>query len=268
MTQRGFTLLELMVAMAIFASLAVAGWQVFDSVNHSRELAQRQASRLSELQFAYLQLQQDFSQIVPYQIAIESASNDTNQDSPIEPKPFAKLNSNSFRFIRFADPDPRFQSSPVLERVDYVVEGDRLIRRQYLTLSEEAGQPSLDSVILTQISQVRWQAYLPKLSATFPNDEANLNPTLNNPEDQESPPLLLPKGVQITFLYQGDPITWQWAIVADPISFNQKTVNQENRPASPDLTNPNSPNRFDNANNLPPVIDSAESPAGLSRSGG
>ena len=38
--QRGFTLLELMVAMAIFAMLAVAGWQVFDSVNRARERAQ------------------------------------------------------------------------------------------------------------------------------------------------------------------------------------------------------------------------------------
>ncbi|MGB5877815.1 MAG: prepilin-type N-terminal cleavage/methylation domain-containing protein, partial [Psychrobacter nivimaris] len=35
--QRGFTLLELMVAMAIFAMLAVAGWQVFDGVNRARE---------------------------------------------------------------------------------------------------------------------------------------------------------------------------------------------------------------------------------------
>ncbi|MGB2082134.1 MAG: PulJ/GspJ family protein, partial [Psychrobacter sp.] len=38
--QRGFTLLELMVAMAIFAMLAVAGWQVFDGVNRARERAQ------------------------------------------------------------------------------------------------------------------------------------------------------------------------------------------------------------------------------------
>ena len=46
--QRGFTLLELMVAMAIFAMLAVAGWQVFDSVNRARERAQTHADNLAE----------------------------------------------------------------------------------------------------------------------------------------------------------------------------------------------------------------------------
>ena len=45
-SNHGFTLLELMVAMAIFAMLAVAGWQVFDSVNRARERARRARQRL------------------------------------------------------------------------------------------------------------------------------------------------------------------------------------------------------------------------------
>ncbi|MDN5891639.1 MAG: prepilin-type N-terminal cleavage/methylation domain-containing protein, partial [Psychrobacter sp.] len=63
----GFTLLELMVAMAIFAMLAVAGWQVFDGVNRARERAQFHADNVAALQYAYLQLQQDMGQIIPYQ---------------------------------------------------------------------------------------------------------------------------------------------------------------------------------------------------------
>ena len=51
-SQRGFTLLELMVAMAIFAMLSVAGWQVFDSVNRARERAQFHADNLAVLQYA------------------------------------------------------------------------------------------------------------------------------------------------------------------------------------------------------------------------
>ena len=61
-SQRGFTLLELMIAMAIFAALAILGWQVFDSVNRARERAQLHADDLAVLQYAYLQLQQDIGQ--------------------------------------------------------------------------------------------------------------------------------------------------------------------------------------------------------------
>ncbi|WP_324033801.1 PulJ/GspJ family protein [Psychrobacter sp. TAE2020] len=67
--QRGFTLLELMVAMVIFAALAISGWQVFDSVNRARERAQLQADNLAVLQYAYLQLQQDMGQVIAYQAA-------------------------------------------------------------------------------------------------------------------------------------------------------------------------------------------------------
>lgn len=93
--QHGFTLLELMVAMAIFAMLAVAGWQVFDSVNRARERAQFHADNLAVLQYAYLQLQQDMSQIIPYQ-ALDAqsdniANNSLNADSQANekaPEPF------------------------------------------------------------------------------------------------------------------------------------------------------------------------------------
>ena len=65
--QHGFTLLELLIAMAIFAMLAVVGWQVFDGLNRAKERAQYHADQLSELQYAYLQIQQDMRQVVPYQ---------------------------------------------------------------------------------------------------------------------------------------------------------------------------------------------------------
>ncbi len=237
-TERGFTLLELMVAMAIFAALAVSGWQVFDSVNRARDRAQIHAERLAELQFAYLQLQQDLSQIVPYQIPIEPTA-DTNQEQQLDPKPFTKLDAISFSFVRFADPDPRFQSSPALERIAYVFDNERLIRRQYFLTEDKNSAPSLDSVILTQVTEGRWQAYLPKLSATFPSSA----PAADN---QDSTPLLLPKGVQITFSHNDSPITWQWAIVPDPKYYLQSVKNK----AGDDKNNPPPNNNAINGNNL------------------
>jgi general secretion pathway protein J len=227
MSQRGFTLLELMVAMAIFAMLAVAGWQVFDSVNRARERAQFHADNVAVLQYTYLQLQQDMGQIIPYQaINVQQgsiSSNDGNQASNIQPEPFMRLDDEQVSFVRFADPDPRYQSSTSLQHVEYVFVDERLIRRQYTSLDGGRDSVSLDSVLLEGVTAGRWQAYLPELSSTFPNEDGSSvgkNVTSEQPAgtvDMQPEVALLPKGIAVSFTYQDMPITWQWALAPQPL---------------------------------------------------
>ncbi|WP_420230384.1 type II secretion system minor pseudopilin GspJ [Psychrobacter sp. ER1] len=240
--QRGFTLLELMVAMAIFAMLAVAGWQVFDGVNRARERAQFHADNLAVLQYAYLQLQQDMGQIIPYQAATTqsvSATNNSPSDSTnantssqsseqmneIAPEPFMSLDSEIISFVRFADPDPRYQSSNSLQRIEYIFADERLIRRQYTSMEGGRDSVSLDSVLLEGVTAGSWQAYLPELSTRFPSDDANSGSSTNtavgqsaNTASPKPTAVLLPKGVAVSFTYQDMPITWQWALAPQPIS--------------------------------------------------
>ena len=244
-SQHGFTLLELMVAMAIFAMLAVAGWQVFDSVNRARERAQFHANNLAVLQYAYLQLQQDMGQIIPYQaVDTQSASasnvdnaNNSNQENALQPapEPFMSLDGEHVSFVRFADPDPRYQSSPSMQRVEYIFADERLIRRQYASVGG-SDSISLDSVLLEGVTAGQWQAYLPEMSTKFPNEDSNSNnASLNSQFGQDAASttaqpesVLLPKGVAITFTYQDMPITWQWALAPQPIQNN--SVNKKNTP--------------------------------------
>ena len=194
-SNHGFTLLELMVAMAIFAMLAVAGWQVFDGVNRARERAQFHADNLAVLQYAYLQLQQDMGQMIPYQAVdtqganslINNAStnnaasnntgndntNNSNQENAPAPEPFMSLDGARISFVRFADPDPRYQSSASLQHIEYIFADERLIRRQYTSLAGGSDSISLDSVLLEGVTAGRWQAYLPELSAKFPNKDSS-----------------------------------------------------------------------------------------------
>ena len=242
--QRGFTLLELMVAMAIFAMLAVAGWQVFDSVNRARERAQFHADNLAVLQYAYLQLQQDMGQIVPYQAVntqnastSNNSSNNSNQENALQPapQPFMSLDGERVSFVRFADPDPRYQSSPSMQRVEYIFVDERLIRRQYTSVGG-SDSISLDSVLLDGVTAGRWQAYLPEMSTKFPSEDSNSNnASLNSQSGQgtvsanaQPEIVLLPKGVAVTFTYQDMPITWQWALAPQPIPNN--SVNKNNTP--------------------------------------
>ena len=241
MTQRGFTLLELMVAMAIFAMLAVAGWQVFDSVNRARERAQYHADQLAVLQYAYLQLQQDMGQIIAYQAPVSQNATDSNDNTGNDNKPasvaepFMSLDGEHVSFIRFADPDPRYQSSPSLQRVEYVFVDQRLIRRQYNSL-QSGDSISLDSVLLDGVTDGRWQAYLPEMSAKFPNkDTQNSNNNIAIKNDV----VLLPKGVGVSFTYQDNPITWQWAMAPQAIP-NKRHVNKtDNNPAKNNNTDNN-----------------------------
>lgn len=284
--QRGFTLLELMVAMSIFAMLAVAGWQVFDSVNRARDQAQVHADNLAVLQYAYLQMQQDLQQVVAYQAADASSgeenratnnnatnnatSDDTTngdmaQKSTITAKPFMSLDSERVSFVRYADPDPRYQSSPTLQRIEYVFADQRLLRRQYADIRGGEGSVALENVLLENVSAGRWQAYLPELSASFPNEASSNNNQLQNTAtanagaasqnpnatSSDSKIMLIPKGVSISFTYQDMPLTWQWALApesvktAKNIEANTNSSNQNNTDNS---SNTVADNNTNNAN--------------------
>ncbi|MGE6473730.1 type II secretion system minor pseudopilin GspJ [Psychrobacter sp. NPDC078631] len=269
--QRGFTLLELMVAMAIFAMLAVAGWQVFDGVNRARERAQFHADNLAVLQYAYLQLQQDMGQIIPYQAATQSvsAANNSPNDSgnannkpqsseqingqinKIAPEPFMSLDGEHISFVRFADSDPRYQSSNSLQRIEYIFADERLIRRQYTSMEGGRDSVSLDSVLLEGVTAGSWQAYLPELNTKFPSDDANSGGSINtavrrsaNTASPKPTSGLLPKGVAVSFTYQDMPITWQWAFAPQPISHSnsQSTANDTGGGSNDNANNDNSGN--------------------------
>jgi len=253
-SNHGFTLLELMVAMAIFAMLAVAGWQVFDGVNRARERAQFHADNLAVLQYAYLQLQQDMGQILPYQavdtqgtnalinnVATNNTANNNgsnnntsnnNQENTPTPEPFMTLDGARISFVRFADPDPRYQSSASIQHIEYIFADERLIRRQYTSLNGDS--ISLDSVLLEGVTAGRWQAYLPELSTKFPNKDSsnNNNAALGQlaiSDNETFEIMLLPKGVALNFTYQDMPITWQWALTPQPIpNVSTNTTNKNN----------------------------------------
>lgn len=60
---QGFTLIEVLVAMAIFASLSVAAYQVLNQVQRSNALSEQRSARLGELQRSLVYLDNDFRQM-------------------------------------------------------------------------------------------------------------------------------------------------------------------------------------------------------------
>lgn len=251
-SQQGFTLIELMIALVIFAMLALAGWQIMDSLTKSRERGYQHQKSLSQLDYAYLQLSQDLAQTSNYvAVPILSATayanaNNTASVNSAAMTPTFVLNASQMSFIRFAAPDPRYQPSPMLAKIQYSVAGETLTKQRFYQLDDNNENPAT-SVLLTGIKDASWRALTPDAVSVFPDEatlqkvqqiqaqkntnqtaNASTNPTPNPPDnatDQNgnlqnsidlTPYQQLPRGIELNFSYQGEPITWRFALPNTP----------------------------------------------------
>ena len=74
---RGFTLLEILIALAIFTLIGLASNAVLTSVLDSNRLSTERFDQLQQLQRAMLTIERDLLQAVPRPIRIEGESNNT-----------------------------------------------------------------------------------------------------------------------------------------------------------------------------------------------
>ena len=61
--QQGFTLLEVLIAIAIFSVVSLASFTIFDTVLRGDESSKIRSERQNELQRAFLLMERDFIQI-------------------------------------------------------------------------------------------------------------------------------------------------------------------------------------------------------------
>lgn len=70
-TQRGFTLLEVLIAIAIFSLISLASFTIFNTVLGSAETSKKKIARLNEIQRAFLIMERDFLQISRRSIRVD-----------------------------------------------------------------------------------------------------------------------------------------------------------------------------------------------------
>jgi general secretion pathway protein J len=68
---KGFTLLEVLLAVAIFAMISLASFSIFDGVLKSDAHSQRYSERLNQVQRAWLFIERDFLQLARRSMRIE-----------------------------------------------------------------------------------------------------------------------------------------------------------------------------------------------------
>lgn len=122
---RGFTLLELLVALAIFALVAVMAYGGLRSVLDADRAVERQGKRLAELQSALLFIERDIAQVVDRGIRDELGDSRPallgGLDRPLE-------------LTRGGRSNPGGLARSDLQRIAYGVEDDALVRLSWRVL--------------------------------------------------------------------------------------------------------------------------------------
>ncbi|MDH3870849.1 MAG: type II secretion system minor pseudopilin GspJ [Gammaproteobacteria bacterium] len=171
---RGFTLLELLVALAIFGLVAVMAYGGLGTVLEQRAHTDASAQRLAALQKTYVVMQRDIEQAVARAIRDEYG----DEQAPLAAAPVFQLTRGGW-----SNPAGRPRSS--LQRVGYDLEEQQLVRYAWPVLdrsqdSQPLQQALADHIVSMQVRYLdvasNWQDSWPSLETGV--EEAAVEPGL------------------------------------------------------------------------------------------
>ncbi len=147
---KGFTLIEVLVSIAIFASLSVAAYQVVSQVQRSNLLSQERTARLNELQRTIVMMDNDFRQMALRRMRNEGEEpgsklifwSDYLLDSDAKGLMFARTG--------WHNPQQQFPRGEVT-KVGYRLKDETLQRVWWRYPDTPAGQEAIVTPLLTQV---------------------------------------------------------------------------------------------------------------------
>ena len=179
----GFTLVELLVAMAIFALIGVMAYGGLNNVITQREQNGQVMQRLRQVQQAFAIMSRDFEQLTPRPIRDELGST----RSPLQAGP---LNVPPIEFTHGGWPNPLGVARSTQQRVAYALEDGQLVRYSWLELDRAPQSEAQKQVLLPDVTG---------LDVEFMNPPNGGNPA-NGSFDNQWPPLNTNQATQATLL--------------------------------------------------------------------
>ena len=150
--QKGFTLLEVLIAASIFSMLIAAAYIVLQQGVRSRSIIDERTNRLAEIQHAFFILQQDIEQITnrPVRNVYQGYS------PPLQIFNDAQIDyARAIEFTRTGWRNPLRKQRSNLQRVNYRIENNQLIRRTWISLDRTPETQFSDLILFSDIE--RWQ---------------------------------------------------------------------------------------------------------------
>lgn len=167
-TQHGFTLIELMIALAIFAVLSAMVYGGLRAVLNARNQSDQQAERLATLQTAMVIIGRDIEQATPR--PIRDVSNGNQPAMMGGGNNTANLTGSMLEFTRTGWRNPAGRARSNLQRVAYTVQNKQLVRMTWTALDQAPNQLPQTTVLLDRVNklevrfldqQMRWQLLWP-----------------------------------------------------------------------------------------------------------
>ncbi len=179
--KRGFTLLELLVALSIFSVLSVMAYGGLHTVITTKESTQQAADRIAEIQLVMMRISNDLRQAISRKIRDEygdflyamQSGNNSNE---------------TMAWTRAGYRNPARLKRSHVQRVAYKFEQQKLIRITWPVLDRAQDTEAMETEVLSNIDSVEWR---------FLNNEAEWLSTW--PEEGTKAGLYpLPKAVEIS----------------------------------------------------------------------
>jgi len=165
---RGFTLLELMVAMAIFAIMAAIAYSGLNNVLIARQQTEAHAEQLHQLQLTMGWLARDVEQIID-----RGVRNEYGEVLP--PVVGNDFEGYLLEITRGGWRNPANQARSHLQRVAYAVRDEKLVRTYWWMLDRAEDSKPYENILLDGVKgmEIRylgaddeWRSSWPELSTT------------------------------------------------------------------------------------------------------
>lgn len=195
-TKKGFTLVELLVAIAIFAVLSALGWKVFDYLAKVKDRNAMHEANLEQLQESYQQILRDTMQAVPLTANIKG-----------QQQPALVLQNGRFNFSKTGVTDPLQQGISPHERVEYQYRADekKLYRLKYRNLHQTGNDQPESSVMLDEVEAFEIVVLNPNELSSWPESSV---------DSQQTEQLrLLPKGIKINLTVRDVQYEWIFSLL-------------------------------------------------------
>jgi len=181
---KGFTLIEVMVAMFLLAIIGTAGFKMLQQITNSRTRIEDQSDRITELQRTFYYMAEDITQIVDRPVR-------SPVDSLLPAFQFNLQGASLFDFTKAGWANPAGDILPprsTLQRVSYSLEDDKLLRSYWYHLDSLNEEPVKRRQLLSGVED---------LTVRFMDPQGSWQdqwPPLNVEEDPG-----LPRALEFTF---------------------------------------------------------------------
>lgn len=236
--QRGFTLMEVLIAVSITAVIGLGVWQVLSGIVTARDRVDAVSEEFEGLQKAFLLLERDLRQVVNRPAR--------NIYGDYEPALTSEGEAFALKVTRQGWRNPVGRHRSELQRSAWEFTGDELHRRYWRVLDQGQEDESRDQMVLADISE---------FEVRYMDEERNWQedwPPTNQstPEGPGAPVLPLPRAVEVTLVHERFGEVSRLFLMPDfDVSAVQSAVNRGNQQGDEDDTDNGEDNTGDgNAN--------------------